>query len=157
MEGECSDQGCAAPANWRIPGSKLPIEGDETIMAPKAHGTSPTPVQPKLLYGVDRDLAVRGVEAIRVFAHHVAPGPHMQLQQVRGAYCALARLTTSTRHYAEASGSFLKTDWLQSAPRDQVTEYYDSNTGRPLFRAPVGRSFDAFLAESKSHGWPSLS
>ena len=38
----------------------------------------------------------------------------------------------------------------------EVTTFYDSVCGVPLFRAPVGRSFAAWRAESKSHGWPSF-
>lgn len=34
--------------------------------------------------------------------------------------------------------------------------FYDSNTGKPLFVAPKGRSMEAFLKESASHGWPSF-
>lgn len=34
--------------------------------------------------------------------------------------------------------------------------FYDSVTGKPLFIAPRGRSMEAFVAESKSHGWPSF-
>jgi hypothetical protein len=29
-------------------------------------------------------------------------------------------------------------------------------TGKPLFIAPRGRSFDEFVKESKAHGWPSF-
>lgn len=29
-------------------------------------------------------------------------------------------------------------------------------TGKPLFRAPRGRSWWAFIAETKAHGWPSF-
>ena len=36
------------------------------------------------------------------------------------------------------------------------TTYYDSVTGKPLFIAPRGRTMEEFLAESKSHGWPSF-
>lgn len=41
---------------------------------------------------------------------------------------------------------------------DQVgeTTYYDSVTGKALFIAPRGRTFEEFVAESKSHGWPSF-
>lgn len=35
-------------------------------------------------------------------------------------------------------------------------EFYDSNTGKLLFTAPLDRSWDSFLAESKRHGWPSF-
>jgi peptide methionine sulfoxide reductase MsrB len=34
--------------------------------------------------------------------------------------------------------------------------FYDSNTGKPLFKAPVGRSWQEFIHESKVHGWPSF-
>ena len=34
--------------------------------------------------------------------------------------------------------------------------FYDSNTGNPLFTAPRGRSWEEFVAESRSHGWPSF-
>lgn len=32
----------------------------------------------------------------------------------------------------------------------------DPTSGRPLFRAPVGRSYAEFIAESSDHGWPSF-
>ena len=34
--------------------------------------------------------------------------------------------------------------------------FYDSNTGKLLFTAPRGRSWDDFVRESRSHGWPSF-
>ena len=34
--------------------------------------------------------------------------------------------------------------------------FYDSVCGKALFVAPVGRTWDAFYAESVSHGWPSF-
>ena len=34
--------------------------------------------------------------------------------------------------------------------------FYDSVTGKPLFKAPIGRSMEDFVAESKVHGWPSF-
>ena len=37
----------------------------------------------------------------------------------------------------------------------QVT-FYDVASGRPLFRAPRGRSWQDFVAESMAHGWPSF-
>ena len=33
---------------------------------------------------------------------------------------------------------------------------YDSVSGKPLFVAPRGRTMEAFLSESASHGWPSF-
>ena len=40
--------------------------------------------------------------------------------------------------------------------RTGVTTFYDPVCGLPLFRAPVGRSFDDWEAETKEHGWPSF-
>lgn len=34
--------------------------------------------------------------------------------------------------------------------------FYDSVCGVELFKAPVGRTFDEWEAESKEHGWPSF-
>lgn len=34
--------------------------------------------------------------------------------------------------------------------------FYDSVTGKPLFKAPVSRSVDDFINESEVHGWPSF-
>jgi len=34
--------------------------------------------------------------------------------------------------------------------------FNDSVTGALLFQAPVGRSIEDFVKESKSHGWPSF-
>lgn len=40
--------------------------------------------------------------------------------------------------------------------RDQPITFYDSVSGVPLFVAPKGRTFQEFVDESKSHGWPSF-
>jgi hypothetical protein len=34
--------------------------------------------------------------------------------------------------------------------------FYDSNTGKHLYTAPVGRTMEEFLVESAAHGWPSF-
>lgn len=39
---------------------------------------------------------------------------------------------------------------------DRPVTYYDSVTGKPLFRGPVGRPTKDFLKESSYHGWPSF-
>ena len=38
---------------------------------------------------------------------------------------------------------------------DEIT-FYDSVTGKPLFVAPKGRTFEEFKTESLIHGWPSF-
>lgn len=118
-------QGCQTPDNWKPKEGQYPVMGDESIMSPKAHGTSETPVQEMLRYGCDHQLA--------------------------------DRICNFNRHYAEHAGYFLETDWLQEVDASgEPTTYYDANSGKPLFQAPVGRSFEDFLQESKAHGWPSF-
>jgi peptide methionine sulfoxide reductase MsrB len=60
------------------------------------------------------------------------------------------------RRWAENSGYFLSTAFLKEVDRTKETTYYDSVTGKPLFIAPRGRTFEEFEAESRSHGWPSF-
>jgi len=67
------------------------------------------------------------------------------------------RICNFNRHYAENSGYFTRTKFLNEEGEEsgEIT-FYDSNTGKPLFIAPRGRSWSQFVTESKSHGWPSF-
>ena len=67
------------------------------------------------------------------------------------------RICNYNRHYAEHSGYWKGTDFLkeESAASGEIN-FYDSNTGDLLFVAPRGRTFEAFVKESNSHGWPSF-
>ena len=102
--------------------------GDESIMAPKKHGTSETPVQKNLRWNCDYDTADR----ICNFNRH---------------YAEYAGYWTTTTFVEDARKEF--------AEKGEIT-FYDSNTGKPLFVAPKGRDLDSFLKESQSHGWPSF-
>eukprot|EP00551_Chaetoceros_affinis_P011387 CAMPEP_0203678362 /NCGR_PEP_ID=MMETSP0090-20130426/31664_1 /ASSEMBLY_ACC=CAM_ASM_001088 /TAXON_ID=426623 /ORGANISM="Chaetoceros affinis, Strain CCMP159" /LENGTH=239 /DNA_ID=CAMNT_0050545569 /DNA_START=26 /DNA_END=745 /DNA_ORIENTATION=- len=105
-------------------GGKLRM-GDESIMAPKNHGTSEVPVQESLRYGVSNKLA--------------------------------DKISNYNRRFAEFGGYFAGTtfeDEVRSA-NGPIT-FYDSNSGKPLFVAPINRSVDEFIEESKYHGWPSF-
>eukprot|EP00040_Diaphanoeca_grandis_P026968 m.152221 g.152221 ORF g.152221 m.152221 type:complete len:197 (+) comp30795_c7_seq2:73-663(+) len=107
--------------------TKYPVVGPESLMAPKAHGTCEKPVQATLRYNVD----VKKADEICCY----------------------------NRHYAEHSGYFTSgkdVTWLATIDRTKPTVYYDSVSGKPLFEAPKGRTFDEFLDESKKHGWPSF-
>jgi peptide methionine sulfoxide reductase MsrB len=67
------------------------------------------------------------------------------------------RICSYNREGAERAGYFqYSTNFLSEVNPNEVTTYYDSVTGMPLFRAPIGRTFDEFLEESKGHGWPSF-
>mmetsp|Transcript_17118 Transcript_17118/g.20619 ORF Transcript_17118/g.20619 Transcript_17118/m.20619 type:complete len:356 (-) Transcript_17118:344-1411(-) len=62
------------------------------------------------------------------------------------------------RHYAEYMGYWTgETTFLQdeSEASGEIT-FYDVITGKPLFVAPRGRTWDEFVDESKAHGWPSF-
>jgi len=66
------------------------------------------------------------------------------------------RICNFNRHYAEYAGYWRTTDFLKEADRTNPITFYDSVTGKPLFIAPKGRTFDEFVAESDAHGWPSF-
>ena len=102
------------------------VMGDEELMRKKKHGTSDVPVQKDLRWSCNAQKA--------------------------------DQICNFNRHYAENSGywerstTFLKEE---SMTEGEIT-FYDSNTGEPLFFAPRGRSWEQFVRESKSHGWPSF-
>jgi hypothetical protein len=98
------------------------VMGDEQLMAPKAHGTSATPVQQNLKWGCDVQVA--------------------------------DRICNFNRHFAEYAGYWESTSFIADASKagGEIT-FYDSNSGKPLFVAPKGRTLEQFVAESKSHGW----
>ena len=69
------------------------------------------------------------------------------------------RICSFNRHFAEPSGYFeytRKTSFLTDISHDEEITFYDSVSGKPLYIAPRGRTFDQFLQESKHHGWPSF-
>mmetsp|Transcript_14120 Transcript_14120/g.21558 ORF Transcript_14120/g.21558 Transcript_14120/m.21558 type:complete len:214 (+) Transcript_14120:186-827(+) len=104
------------------------VYGKDNIMRQKAHGTSDSPVQSDLLYGVSNKLA--------------------------------DQISNYNRQFAERAGYFQFTSFEDSILKASATEtpitFYDSVTGKPLFVAPLGRSADEFLQESRIHGWPSF-
>jgi peptide methionine sulfoxide reductase MsrB len=70
------------------------------------------------------------------------------------------RICNFNRHYAERSGYWRTTPFVSEATKEYEengeVKFYDSNSGKPLFVAPKGRSMDAFFTESSVHGWPSF-
>lgn len=102
------------------------VYGADSIMDPKAHGTSNLPVQDDLLYGVSKKLADR----ICNFNRHFAES---------GGYF---QSTNWQETVLEAKG--------------QPVTFYDSVTGKPLFVAPIGRTPEDLIQESVTHGWPSF-
>jgi len=45
---------------------------------------------------------------------------------------------------------------LNEIDKESPQEYYDSVTGKLLFTAPIGRTFEEYKKESMAHGWPSF-
>lgn len=107
---------------------KYPIIGDESMMRPRSHGSCDEPVQHDLRWEVD--------------------------------YTTADRICCYNRHYAEHAGySFHpKVTWIKdlTSRPGEITNYYDSVTGKSLFKAPVGRTLGQFITESDDHGWPSF-
>lgn len=105
------------------------VYGDDSIMSQKEHGTTASPVQPDLRYGVSNKLADKISSYNRVFAE-------------MGGYFEGTSFEKEVRELVASTGN-------------PVT-FYDSVSGKPLFVAPKGRSVDEFIEESKVHGWPSF-
>ena len=54
--------------------------------------------------------------------------------------------------YFERSTSFEKDVRQIFANTAEPVTFYDSVSGKPLFKAPINRSVDQFIEESKVHG-----
>ena len=102
------------------------VMGTEEMMSQKEFGTSAVPIQKNLRWSCDVKTA--------------------------------DNICNYNRHYAEFSGYWERaTTFLQeeSQNTEEIT-FYDSNTGKPLFFGPRGRSWKNFVKESQVHGWPSF-
>lgn len=62
----------------------------------------------------------------------------------------------NNHHFAEHAGYWLETTFTAEQRSAREVTFYDSTTNRPLFVAPRGRTWEAFIAESTHHGWPSF-
>lgn len=60
------------------------------------------------------------------------------------------------RHYAEYAGYWEEITFQESVKDKKEEYFYDSNTGKLLFRAPVDIPWGGWIAESSLHGWPSF-
>ena len=89
-------------------------------------------------------------------AHGTSDSPVQKELRWNCDYETADRICNFNRHYAEYAGYFLSTSFLKEVDRTKETTYYDSVTGKPLFIAPRGRTFEEFEQESRDHGWPSF-
>jgi hypothetical protein len=87
------------------------VYGADDIMSPKEHGTSSAPVQETLRYGVSRSLADK--------------------------ICSFNRVFAEMGGYFEGSTSFEKDVRQIVASTGGPITFYDSVTGKPLFKVRV--------------------
>lgn len=76
------------------------------------------------------------------------------LRETYGWVCCGSTSFAEPRNVAfrdSGPGSFIS---VMSA--NQLVTFYDAACGIPLFRAPIGRTMQHFLEESRQHGWPSF-
>ena len=66
------------------------------------------------------------------------------------------RICNFNRAWAEYAGYWTTTNFFKEVDRTTETTFYDSITGKALFVAPKGRTFEEFENESRIHGWPSF-
>jgi peptide methionine sulfoxide reductase MsrB len=115
------------------------------------------PVQPAAALEVGGKMRL-GDESIMSPKGHGTSSQPVQSDLLYGVSNKLAdKICNFNRHFAEMGGSFQSTDFedVVRSANGPVT-FYDSVTGKPLFVAPLSRSAEAFVAESKIHGWPSF-
>jgi len=111
------------------------VPGDESIMKPKKHGTSNTPVQKRLRWGCDRSTADRICNYNRKYAEY-------------SEYWL-----TSTTFVDDVTENRTVIPTTNNHP----VVFYDSNTGKKLFQIPgYDRTWDDFMTESTNEGWPSF-
>lgn len=100
---------------------------------------------------------IRGDESIMSpKAHGTCARPVMRNLRWGVSYETTDRVCCFNRHYAEHSGYWETTKFLEEVDKEGETTFYDPVDGKPLFIAPRGRSFEEFKKESLSHGWPSF-
>ena len=124
----------------------MAVGGEETIMSAKKHGTSNRPVQGDLRWDCSFSLADRICNYNRDDAEPSGYWRRTQFLEQE------AEVVKQTRRL----GIVTSTTWGRRAQAAPEVHFYDANSGALLFRAPVGRSFDAFIQESRRHGWPSF-
>ena len=115
---------------------------EDDLMNPKVGG--------KIQYGDEKDL-------MSPKAHGTTSVPVQENLRYGVDRKTADKICSFNRHFAEFGGYFVKTSFEDEllAAKGPVT-FYDSVSGKPLFRAPIGRSVQEFLDESEYHGWPSF-
>ena len=58
--------------------------------------------------------------------------------------------------YPEPRNFYLDKKLFVRLEKDTVNTFYDSACGIPVFKAPIGRTYEEFKADTAEHGWPSF-
>ena len=135
-----------------------PVYGDEAIMARKAHGSSDRPAQADLRWDCSHSRA----DNICNFNRHFAEpsGSWLRTAFLGEETVAAPRDDVPLSSWSKPwtweifRGARLRYTRPTGAP--PTIDFFDSNTGQLLFTAPRGRTLDAFVRESRAHGWPSF-
>jgi hypothetical protein len=115
------------------------VLGDENVlMQPKEYGTSNVPIQTNLRWSCDANIANRICNYNRRYAEYFG--------------------------YWERESTFVLDENLNISSSNEelsstIINFYDSNTGVPLFTIPgmlKQRTVYDFVQESHRHGWPSF-
>jgi hypothetical protein len=101
------------------------------------------PIQPSLKFNVTGRLA-----------QDYLPLPALAKETLTEAICCDSYFAP----FAEPQNFFARPDvnLFGRLSSSQVNTFYDPVCGVPLFRAPVGRSFADFEADTREHAWPSF-
>ena len=108
---------------------------------PAQYDTCASAVQPDLRYGISGR------------TRPDVPMPVDPGESLATAVCCDSRAAP----FAEPQNTYMNPDialFRKLGPG--VTTFYDSACGIPLFKAPLNRSFHAFEADTREHGWPSF-
>lgn len=112
------------------------------IRPPKEFDTCNAAVQSNLRYGISG----RDTPTVPIAVN--------ETETLAEAVCCDKRVAA----YAEPQFLFAAPDISLFTKLDAtgVTTYYDSVCGKPLFKAPVGRTFQEYQDDTNEHGWPSF-
>ena len=68
-----------------------------------------------------------------------------------------AQINCFNRIYAEKKYSFLDSPFMEETGEDGPITFYDPVNLVPVFKAPIGRTWEDFIEDSTEHGWPQVS
>lgn len=116
-------------------------------------------VAPQMSVAIDvgGKMVLAGEDIMAPKEHGTSAKP-VQSELLYGVNNKLAdKICNFNRHFAENGGYFQSTTFEETVmnAKEPLT-FYDSVTGKALFVAPINRSAEQFVAESKVHGWPSF-